>query len=322
MGKAPRPRASSSAGTGGGTKKPSGGKEPALARAVVFTADLRVRSGNVDASATQAKRLATAAGGFVETEATTTAPPGAALTLRMPAKQYAGVLDQLSRQLGTKLSLRQQAEDVTEKVADVDSRVRSAEATLKSFRALLDQTGDLNEIIRVEDEISSREADLESLQSQQKALQHSTSYGTVKVELVAEQKAAAPAKKKQEHGFVSGLKGGWHALSAFVGGLLVLLGWLLPFLVIAVVIGLLGRPVWRRLRHRLPPLATEWVPAGSPRPRPAASEPTTSEPKASGQEASGQEAAQQEPSEPGVAEPDASGGPKPPTRPTGPTPPQ
>jgi hypothetical protein len=203
-------------------------------RAVVYTADLRIRAEDVDASATRAKQMASAAGGYVEHESGSSDPPGSTITLKIPSDRYAGVLDQLSRRLGTKLSLSQQADDVTGEVADVDSRVRSAKAALASFRKLLDKATTVGEIIDVEQEISSREADLESLQARQKALAQSTQYATVTVTLEA---TAKPVRRHEDRGgFVGALGDGWHAFTGFLGGVAVVFGWLLPFLVTAAII--------------------------------------------------------------------------------------
>ncbi|MBO2462313.1 DUF4349 domain-containing protein [Actinomadura violacea] len=227
---AQKKRASGAGGSGRTAAQP---QLPA-GRAVVYTATMRIRAKDVDASATRAKQLVSAAGGYVEHESGSSDPPGSTVTLKIPSDRYAGVLDQLTRQLGTKLSLSQQADDVTGEVADVDSRVRSAKAALASFRKLLDKATTVGEIIDVEQEIASREADLESLQARQKALSQSTQYATVTVSLEAQ---AAPARRHHDRGgFVGALADGWHAFTAFLGGAAVVLGWLLPFLVTAAVI--------------------------------------------------------------------------------------
>ncbi|MWA03370.1 DUF4349 domain-containing protein [Actinomadura sp. LD22] len=228
-------RKQASGGSGSGGDGGAAARPPLPAgRAVVYTATMRIRAKDVDASATTAKQLASAAGGYVEHESGSSDPPGSTITLKIPSDRYAGVLDQLSRRLGTKLSLSQQADDVTGEVADVDSRVRSAKASLASFRKLLDKATTVGEIIDVEQEISSREADLESLQARQKALSQSTRYATVTVTLEA---AAKPVRRHEDRGgFVGALGDGWHAFTGFLGGVAVVFGWLLPFLVTAAII--------------------------------------------------------------------------------------
>ncbi|RAY11660.1 DUF4349 domain-containing protein [Actinomadura craniellae] len=262
-------------GGGADNRKPAEGAGPATTdlpdnptgRAVVYTADLRVRiagKDGVEPAAARAKQLVTAAGGYVETERSSGAtadggpPTYANITFKIPAERYQAVLGQLSSGLGTRLSLRQEAEDVTEEVADVDSRVRSAEATLKSFRKLLDRANTVGEVINVEQEIARRQAELESLLARQKSLQHRTRLATVTLALHAPDSGGAK-EEEERHGFVGGLVSGWNALVAFLTGLATVLGWLLPFLVLAAVLAL---PAWR-LRRRL---VRRRTPGDTPRP--------------------------------------------------------
>ncbi|MFC4911884.1 DUF4349 domain-containing protein [Actinomadura gamaensis] len=228
-------------------------KQAAQARAVVFTADLRVRTPDVNAAASRAKQLAASVGGYVDSENGTSEPvPSETLVLKIPSAKFAPTLDQLASQLGTRLSLRQQAQDQTGEVADVASRVRSAQATLASFRKLLDRAGSMDDVMNVEQEISRRESDLEALQSRQKSLDESTSYGTVTVGLETPPVArVAKAKAKSgPHGFVGGLKTGWHGLVAVVSVLLTILGWALPFVGALALVGVPALMISRRVLGR------------------------------------------------------------------------
>ncbi|GAA4242156.1 DUF4349 domain-containing protein [Actinomadura meridiana] len=241
----------------------------AAAREVVHTATLRVRADDVEAAAAKAKQLVTAAGGYVEKESTSsdhgccgssTGRSGdrSEIALKIPATRYPDVLNALGTQLGTKLSLTQEADDVTGEVADVAARVRSAQATLASFRKLLDKATSVSEIISIENEIAEREADLEALQAREKTLRNSTAFATVTVTLVS--KAPPPVKKDDERGgFVGALGDGWHAFTAFLGGLAVLLGWLLPFLVTIAVLGVPVLVFRRRLRVAFEATTGRWT---------------------------------------------------------------
>lgn len=253
---------------GGGGSQPQAASLP-TGREVVHSAELRVRSGNVEDSATKAKQMVTTAGGYVERESTSSDPARSEIALKIPSDRYTDVLNQLSTQLGTKLSLSQQAEDVTGEVADVEARVRSAKATLESFRKLLGRANSVGEIINVEKEIAEREADLESLQARQKSLTHRTQFATVTVTLVT---TPAPPKKEEvpRGGFIGGLQNGWDAFTAFVGGVATVLGWLLPFLVTAAVLGIPVLMFRHRLRERFSGRGTTGGngPHGGPAPEP------------------------------------------------------
>jgi len=228
----------------------------AIRRSVIYTAGLRVRAKNVSDAASKAKQLVAGAGGYVETETATSSPVTANITFKIPTDRYAGTLDQLAGRLGTRLSLRQQAQDVTQEVADVDSRVKSARATLASLRKLFDRAKTVGEVLNVEQELASREADLESLQARQKALVQQTSFGAVTLQLEAPSRTAI----KQQGGFTGGLRSGWDAFIAFLSGLALVLGWLLPFLALAALIGL---PAWR-LRRQIRGLAERRRPTTPP----------------------------------------------------------
>jgi hypothetical protein len=218
--------------------------------AIVYTADLTVRTGNVAQATAQAKQIVAAAGGYVSNESDTDAPgshPSATITFKVPSAKYPGVLGQLaSSRVGRQESLRQQADDVTQEVADVNSRVTSAQATLASFRDLLGRAKSVSEVIRVEQEIADRESDLESLQARQKALSAQTTNATITLRLEGTTTTAHPEHHRS--GFAGGLATGWDAFTTFLSGLALVLGWLLPFLGLAALIGLPSIWLWRRFR--------------------------------------------------------------------------
>ncbi len=217
-------------------------------RAVVYTANLRVRAEKVDDAAAQAKQFVLGAGGYVDNENSTTDPVSAHLTFKIPADRYPTVLDQLTKQLGKKLRLEQKAEDVTEQVADVDSRVKSAESALTRLRTLLNKANTVGEVLNVSNEIDQRQSDLESLQARQKTLTQRTTFGTVSLSLIGPTKAKAEPEEEPT-GFLGGLESGWNAFTSFLSGLAAAVGWILPF---AGLILLLGLPYLAIRRRRKP----------------------------------------------------------------------
>jgi Domain of unknown function (DUF4349) len=219
-------------------------------QAIVYTADLSMRAGDITRAAAEAKRIVSSAGGYVGNENATEDPgshPSATIVFKIPSAAYQGVLGQLSSsRIGRRLSLRQQADDVTQEVADVNSRVKSARATLASFRKLLDRADGVSDIVQLEQEITTRETELESLQARQKSLRAQTSYATVTLRLGGT--ATTSGEHRGPKGFGGGASSGWHAFTTFLGGLALVVGWLLPFLGLAALLGLPGLWIWRRRR--------------------------------------------------------------------------
>jgi hypothetical protein len=134
-------------------------------------------------------------------------------------------------------------------VADVDARLRSAEASLARVRALLTRAESIADVVALEGELARRQADLEALQARQRVLDDQTAQATVTVALV-ERDATIPGD--EDSGFLAGLSAGWDAFaSATVVGLTVL-GAVLPFAAFAAVIGLAVWVVVRRSRRHAP----------------------------------------------------------------------
>ena len=188
--------------------------------------------------------IVTTAGGYVATENVTSPANGrgqasAVVELKIPAAAYQPTLAALAGTgIGTRLSLTQQAQDVTQQVADVNSRVASDQAAINQLRDLLKRAGSVAELLSVQDQINSEESDLESMLAQQRALNHETSYATVTLSLVGPKAAAAkPRPASPPPGLASGASSGWHAFTVTVGWVLTALGAVAPFVAAVLVIG-------------------------------------------------------------------------------------
>jgi Domain of unknown function (DUF4349) len=222
---------------------------------IIYTASLTVRAADLTRATAEATQLARATGGYVAAENTALnrAHPDrstVSLQLKIPVASYPGVLAALSGRLGTRLAEAQHAQDVTQTVADVTSRVASAQDAIAQLRKLLARAGSVSSLLDVQNQINAEEASLEALQAQQRALAHQTAYATVSLLLVT--KPVAGVKKHgQSGGFLRGLAAGWHGLTRVVAALLTAAGAALPFAVILAAAGYLG---WRGrrwlLRHR------------------------------------------------------------------------
>jgi hypothetical protein len=127
----------------------------------------------------------------------------------------------------------------------VASRVRNAQASVARIRALLSRATKLSDVVLLESEMATRQADLEALQARQRVLADQTALATLTVDLHAEG-TAGPTEP--DTGFLAGLAAGWDAFTgaAVVG--LTALGALTPFLAIALLVLLVLLAVLRRRR--------------------------------------------------------------------------
>jgi len=212
---------------------------------IIYTSTLTVRAHDVAQADAKAQQIVTGVGGYVSNESTSIDPAHPArsavsLELKIPVSAYPATLSKLASQLGAQVNLQQQAQDVTETVADTRSRVTSAVAAIAQLRTLLSRARSVADLLNIQEQISQQESSLESLQAQQRALDHETAYATVSLRLVSLPAAAAKAKRHHSAGFVRGLTAGWRALRAVGSGLLVVLGALIPFGVLIAAVAYLA----------------------------------------------------------------------------------
>jgi hypothetical protein len=238
----PAPSIASAGGTPG--HQGSTGTTALLAPAsdIIYTAQLTVRASNVSSAAAKAMQIAEGVGGYVSNETASADPDHpseatATVQLKIPVASYPAALGRLAGSLGTQLSLQQQAQDVTEQVADVNSQVASYEAAIAQLRALLSHAGSVADLLSVQNQINSEESALESMQAQQRALSHETSYATVTITIFGPKAKPVVQRSKAPPTLASGLGAGWRALRITVSWILAFLGAVAPFAAIAAVGG-------------------------------------------------------------------------------------
>ena len=161
----------------------------------------------------------------------------------VPADKLDVALDQLSAaQIGTVLQRTTASQDVTAQDVDTQSRLKTMRSSVDRVRALMAQAKDIGQVVVLESELSRREADLESLESQLAALNTAVDRSTLAVSL------STPGNEPvSDNGFLAGLRSGWDAFTASAAGLFKGLGAVLPF---AVFFALVGAPIWWSLRRR------------------------------------------------------------------------
>jgi hypothetical protein len=224
---------------------------------IIYTAQLTVRAGNVSSAAAKAAQITEGAGGYVSNESASANPDHpseatATVQLKIPVASYPATLGRLAGSLGTQLSLQEQAQDVTEQVADVNSQVASYEAAIAQLRALLSHAGSVGDLLSVQNQINDEESALESMQAQQRALSHETSYATVTLTILGPKAKPVVHRPKAPPTLAGGLGAGWHALRVTVSWTLAFLGAIAPFAAIAALAGYVTYRARRWLTRRRP----------------------------------------------------------------------
>ncbi len=234
-----------------------------MTRAVISTGQVTLHPESITRARAEVMRLVASWGGTVADEQSSSDDRGrivdSTLTLRVPTSRFADAMTAFGG-LGKVEQQSRKSEDVTTQVLDNGARVRAAERSIRQIENLLDRAEKLSDIITIESDLARRQADLDSLKSQQAYLSDQTSMSTINVYL-SQVSRVGPAEK-EARGFLAGLDGGWTALKGATVVLLTVLGALLPF---ALVLLVLGVPLWMVVRRRVAagPVSAESAPARS-----------------------------------------------------------
>ncbi|MGW4024766.1 DUF4349 domain-containing protein [Streptomyces sp. NPDC005009] len=244
----------------------------ATANHIIRTASLTVRVEDVPKALDEARTTTENAGGYIGDETTDRDEEGhehTRVVLRVPVGEYDEVLADLEG-TGKLLERSAKAQDVTDQVVDVESRITTQRASVARIRELMDRATKLSDVVTLEGELSSRQADLEALLAQQASLKDRTSLATITLSL--SETPVEEAEKDDDPGFVDALAGGWDAFVTMLRWLAVAIGAVLPFAAVAVLLVLLWRKVVRPRLPRRPepaPVPTALGPLPTARPVPS-----------------------------------------------------
>ncbi|MDF9717168.1 DUF4349 domain-containing protein [Nocardioides sp. ChNu-99] len=223
--------------------------------AIIATGTVELLAEDVGETRRAVQRLADEVGGRLSSEETTADDDGAAvasrLVLRVPSATFDATMTAVEDLAPTSSSSRG-LEDVTTQVVDTEARVRAQRESLARVEALLAEADDLGEVVSIEGELTRRQADLDSLASQLAYLQDATSWSTITVQVQrpADDTDGADDTDEATGGFVGGLRDGWAALAEFGSGVATVAGVLLPWAVLALLVGTPLLLLLRRLARR------------------------------------------------------------------------
>ncbi len=229
--------------------EPGSATEPAI----ISTGTLTVESDDVAKARFDLDKLLDTYGGSVSDEKTTASDEGrvrlSRIELRIPSEEFDAAMTGIAK-LGEVTESTRKAEDVTGEVIDTQARIRAQEQSLERIEVLFGRAQDIGDIVSIEAQLSRRQAELDSLKGQLAYLQDQTTLSTITVYLEQAPEDAAPVEEPEEVAFVAGLKDGWAALGGLGAGLATVAGALLPFTLVAVLLGVPAAVVGRRLLAR------------------------------------------------------------------------
>jgi len=225
---------------------------------IVRTADLRVKvaKGGFGAAFDRVASLAAANGGFVSSSNTASNDDALSgdLTVRVPADRFDTVRQGLSG-LGEVESQSLRGEDVSGQLVDYEARLKSLQAQEDALRVLVGQAKAVGEVLQVQSSLFTVRQQIEQLKAQKANLEQATSLATIQVALFEPGAGLILRPADDDRSLAKSFEQAVDGMLAVVGGMIVVVGYLVPI----AVLGLLGWAGSRVLRRR------PAVPAVAPR---------------------------------------------------------
>ncbi|GII99555.1 uncharacterized protein DUF4349 [Sediminihabitans luteus] len=214
-------------------------------RSIVTTGSLTVVAPDPVATAQQIATMVDTVGGRVESRSQSTGPDDertAYVRVRLPADATDDTIRALSK-AGDVQDVSLDSADVTSTAQDLDARIAALTTSTTRLRDLMADAASTADLLAAEKELTSRQADLESLESQRAQLADQVAMSTLDIAIVPE-----PPAEAGSGGFTGGMAAGWDALVATVGVAVVVIGVLLPWVVAGALV--LGVVLLLRRRSR------------------------------------------------------------------------
>lgn len=225
-------------GGGPGSEDPAGEAEVPVVgdRHVVVEGELVLVVPSPVEAADEAVTIVERAGGYASARTEHSAEEGwggsAELVLRIPAERLEATLAELEG-LGTLVSRRSDATDVSLQVADLTGRVTALRTSVDRLLEMLASAEKTADLVAVEDVLQQRQAELESLESQLRVMRDRVALATFTVHL----EAPGSPLERAPASFLDGVEEGWESLVDAIRSATVAAGVALPWLVFLALVG-------------------------------------------------------------------------------------
>lgn len=204
--------------------------------AVIRTGYLRLRVEDPLASLNDVTQVANKLGGRIENRYVYRDSAGnlqnSELQLKIPSEKFEVAFEELT-QLGHVLEDQRSDTDVTLEKTDLQARVGALQDSIARLTELMKEADSTSDLLEAEAALSSRQQELDSLQSQLTVLEDQISYSRITVSLVSDVTIpGGPAN------FWDGIVVGFNALMQFITVSVVVFGVALPWLSVILLLGL------------------------------------------------------------------------------------
>ena len=241
---------------GGANGAQASGAQAAAAQKIIRNGNIRLEVDRYDEAYGEIKAAAAALGGYVTQENTYIASiingheqKAGYMQIKVPYALFDELIVQ-TEALGKVLDSGVNAEDVTARYIDLQARIGVYETKYQRLLALLEQSGELQTILAVENELAMTNAELESLKGQMRYLLDRTDYSTLSVNLSEKMAEATEVRLTGFAGFTQRVREsfnmGTNSLIRSIGNIVLWLAWNIVGITLTAILFVVVWVIWLR----------------------------------------------------------------------------
>jgi len=210
-------------------------KRPGGDRQVISTAQLQLQARDIDQAVQRATTLVLDAEGYVFSETASLTNHGHAnVVFKVVPAHFNDVVAGIGR-LGKLVHRQIGTQDVTGQVVDLGARLSAAQTSAARLQQLLSSSGGVADLLSVEQQLTTREGEVDSLSGQLAAVRAQVDMATITLDVSSTPRPAAPKRHHASPSFTRGLHAGNVAFAATARVTAAAAGLALPFAPIALV---------------------------------------------------------------------------------------
>jgi len=215
-------------------------------RKIIQRASLIIEVEDFKASSDALIKIVERSGGFVSDSysyVTDTGHKRGDITLRVPTHEFLPVITEIE-QIGTVKSKQISGEDVTEEYIDLTARLNNSERQEKRLLEILDMANNTKDVLEVERELERVRDDIERLTGRINYLENRVELATISVSLYE------PEPITHSWGIRDAFRAAFEAFISVIRGLIILVGYALPLLILVGIAWFIKAKVMPKLRRR------------------------------------------------------------------------
>ncbi|HVA08914.1 MAG TPA: DUF4349 domain-containing protein [Acidimicrobiales bacterium] len=217
--------------------------------------DLQVAKGGLQRAIGKLTFLAAEYNGFVvNSQSELGAGPGSvtgSVTLQVPVDSFSAVLKS-AQSFGKTVLVSTKATDVTAQYVDLQAQISALEAARQQYLTIMSRASTIGDVLAVQSQLDNLQTQIQQLQGQLNVLSSETTYSTLNVLLSESTTFHRHPAPQPESGWSKAWHDSVHGFAQGVEGLIRVAGPILFALLLAGIVVVAGRLLWRRYqRHRL-----------------------------------------------------------------------